>query len=145
MNLNGAVLSQSVYGGYAADGASDGTVNISVNSETGDLSTVSGSVYGGYSESGQAGGAVTITGGSVTGSVYGGRAEQGSAAAGTVTIGQTAMHPPQAVSPEMYTADGGRQALPPIRFFCGKAPASPAWFTEASFRLRVMLLATKFP
>ena len=87
VNLNGAVVSQSVYGGYAADGASDGTVNISVNSETGDLSTVSGSVYGGYSESGQAGGTVTITGGSVTGSVYGGRAEQGSAAAGTVTIG----------------------------------------------------------
>ena len=87
VNLNGAVVSQSVYEGYAADGASDGTVSISVNSETGDLSTVSGSVYGGYSESGQAGGTVTITGGSVTGSVYGGRAEQGSAAAGTVTIG----------------------------------------------------------
>ena len=87
VNLNGAVLSQSVYGGYAADGASDGTVSISVNSETGDLSTVSGSVYGGYSAAGQAGGTVTITGGSVTGSVYGGRAEQGSAAAGTVTIG----------------------------------------------------------
>lgn len=79
VNLNGAVLSQSVYGGYAADGASDGTVSISVNSETGDLSTVAGSVYGGYSAAGQAGGTdestrttVTLTGSSVTGDVYGG-------------------------------------------------------------------------
>ena len=92
VNLNGAVVSQSVYGGYAADGASDGTVNISVNSETGDLSTVSGSVYGGYSAAGQAGGTdeftrttVTLTGSSVTGDVYGGYSGGGAASYSTVT------------------------------------------------------------
>lgn len=146
VNLNGAVLSQSVYGGYAADGASDGTVSISVNSETGDLSTVSGSIYGGFSAAGQAGGTVTITGGSVTGSVYGGRAEQNSAAGGTVIIGADGdASATGSVSGDVYGGWGGRQALPPIRFFCGKAPASPAWFMEALFRLQVMPRATKFP
>ena len=138
VTVTSGYVSGNVYGSYTGEGLADGAVNLNA-------SLVMDSVYGGYSENGQAGGTVTITGGSVTGSVYGGRAEQGSAAAGTVTIGADGDASPQAVSPEMYTADGGRQALPPIRFFCGKAQASPAWFTEASFRLRVMPRATKFP